>query len=84
MKDTERLLPHKFKIAVGGCPNNCVKPNLNDVGIIGQRIPVVDTDMCKGCKKCAIEAVCPEPCGQKLQTEKFRLTKNSAGIVDAV
>ena len=30
-------LPHKFKIAVGGCPNNCVKPNLNDVGIIGQR-----------------------------------------------
>ena len=19
-------LPHKFKIAVGGCPNNCVKP----------------------------------------------------------
>ena len=47
------------EVAVGGCPNNCVKPNLNDVGIIGQRIPVVDTDMCKGCKKCAIEAVCP-------------------------
>ncbi len=55
----EVALPHKFKIAVGGCPNNCVKPNLNDVGIIGQRIPEVDTDMCKGCKKCAIEAVCP-------------------------
>ena len=53
------VLPHKFKIAVGGCPNNCVKPNLNDVGIIGQRIPKVDTDICKGCKKCAIEAVCP-------------------------
>ena len=49
-------LPHKFKIAVGGCPNNCVKPNLNDVGIIGQKIPQVDTDVCKGCKKCAIEA----------------------------
>lgn len=52
------VLPHKFKIAVGGCPNNCVKPNLNDVGIIGQRIPKVDTDICKGCKKCAIEAAC--------------------------
>lgn len=52
-------LPHKFKIAVGGCPNNCVKPNLNDVGIIGQRIPEVNIDVCKGCKKCAIEAVCP-------------------------
>ena len=53
------VLPHKFKIAVGGCPNNCVKPNLNDVGIIGQRIPKADTDICKGCKKCAIEAACP-------------------------
>ena len=30
-------LPHKFKIAVGGCPNNCVKPDLNDVGIIGNK-----------------------------------------------
>ena len=30
-------LPHKFKIAVGGCPNNCVKPTLNDVGIMGWR-----------------------------------------------
>ena len=31
------ILPHKFKIAVGGCPNNCVKPTLNDVGIMGWR-----------------------------------------------
>ena len=31
----DRVLPHKFKIAVGGCPNNCVKPTLNDLGIIG-------------------------------------------------
>ena len=52
-------LPHKFKIAVGGCPNNCVKPNLNDVGIIGQRSPQQDLDKCKGCKKCAIEVACP-------------------------
>ncbi len=52
-------LPHKFKIAVGGCPNNCVKPDLNDLGIIGQRIPVFHEDICKGCKKCAIEKACP-------------------------
>ena len=29
------------------------------MGIIGQRIPKADTDICKGCKKCAIEAACP-------------------------
>lgn len=52
-------LPHKFKIAVGGCPNNCVKPNLNDIGVIGQRIPVVDLSKCRGCKKCQIEVNCP-------------------------
>lgn len=52
-------LPHKFKIAVGGCPNNCVKPDLNDLGIVGQYIPIYDTDLCKGCKKCQIEKICP-------------------------
>ena len=30
-------LPAKFKISVGGCPNNCAMPNLCDVGVIGVR-----------------------------------------------
>ena len=49
----------KFKIAVGGCPNNCVKPELNDLSVIGQRYPTVDPDKCKGCKKCQVELSCP-------------------------
>ena len=52
-------LPHKFKLAVGGCPNNCVKPDLNDLGIIGQRVPEPDLNKCKGCKVCQIEKACP-------------------------
>lgn len=52
-------LPHKFKIAVGGCPNNCVKPDLNDLGIVGQRLIDRDLDKCRGCKKCQVEANCP-------------------------
>lgn len=52
-------LPHKFKIAVGGCPNNCVKPDLNDLGIVGQRVPVPDFDKCRGCGKCQVELSCP-------------------------
>lgn len=52
-------LPHKFKIAVGGCPNNCVKPDLNDLGVVGQRVPVPDIEKCRGCKKCQIEKNCP-------------------------
>ena len=55
----EVKLPHKFKIAVGGCPNNCVKPDLNDLGIIGQRVPRIDLEKCRGCKVCQIENNCP-------------------------
>ena len=68
-------LPHKFKIAVGGCPNNCVKPDLNDVGIIGQRIPNVNADVCKGCKKCALEAACPNKVA-KVVDGKIQIDKN--------
>ncbi|MGN0588002.1 MAG: FAD-dependent oxidoreductase [Ruminiclostridium sp.] len=52
-------LPHKFKIAVGGCPNNCVKPDLNDLGIVGQRVPLLNSELCRGCKKCQVELNCP-------------------------
>jgi dissimilatory sulfite reductase (desulfoviridin) alpha/beta subunit len=52
-------LPHKFKIAVGGCPNNCIKPNLNDVGVAGVRVPKYDPELCRACKKCKIEQACP-------------------------
>ena len=52
-------LPHKFKIGIGGCPNNCIKPGLNDFGIMGQRVPEYDQSLCNGCKKCAVTAVCP-------------------------
>lgn len=52
-------LPHKFKIAVGGCPNNCVKPDLNDMGITGQLIPEPDKESCRGCKQCVVENFCP-------------------------
>ena len=50
-------LPHKFKIGVGGCPNNCVKPDLNDVGIIGQWVPVLNKEKCIGCGACV--KTCP-------------------------
>lgn len=52
-------LPHKFKIAVGGCPNNCVKPDINDLGIVGQMVYEFDAEKCKGCKKCGVMNVCP-------------------------
>lgn len=52
-------LPHKFKIAVGGCPNSCMKPSLNDFGVQGHKAPIVRPEECRGCKVCQVEARCP-------------------------
>lgn len=52
-------LPHKFKIGVGGCPNSCMKPSLNDVGIEGLCEFEFDSEHCRGCAKCAVETCCP-------------------------
>ena len=57
MRDVK--LPHKFKIGVGGCPNSCMKPSLNDVGIEGCRVFSFDADKCRGCKRCAVSEGCP-------------------------
>ena len=57
MRDVK--LPHKFKIGVGGCPNSCMKPSLNDVGVEGCRTFVFDESLCRGCKKCLVAMGCP-------------------------
>ena len=57
MRDVK--LPHKFKIGVGGCPNSCMKPSLNDVGIEGCKAFSFDSELCRGCKKCLVAESCP-------------------------
>ena len=52
-------LPHKFKIGVGGCPNSCMKPSLNDVGVEGCKSFSFNSELCRGCKKCMIAEGCP-------------------------
>ena len=53
----ELTLPNKFKIGVGGCPNNCAKPDLNDAGITGQMKPSVNKEACRKCQSC--HKACP-------------------------
>lgn len=67
-------LPHKFKISVGGCPNSCMKPSLNDFGIEGHKQPIFNSELCRGCKSCAVESRCPmkaaKVVGGKLSIDK--------------
>ncbi len=52
-------LPHKFKIGITGCPNNCIKPYENDLGIMGVVEKIFIEEQCNLCGVC-IDA-CPVP-----------------------
>ena len=45
-------LPHKFKIGVTGCQNNCLKAEENDLGIKGGQIVQWIPDACIQCGAC--------------------------------
>ncbi|MDU1348083.1 4Fe-4S binding protein [uncultured Clostridium sp.] len=47
-----RELPAKFKIGVVGCPNNCGKAQLNDIGIIPHVDIEINENNCVLCGKC--------------------------------
>lgn len=49
------VYPHDFhtKIAITGCPNDCIKAHMQDFGIIAICIPEYDYDQCIGCEACA-------------------------------
>jgi anaerobic sulfite reductase subunit C len=49
--------PHKFKIGISGCPNNCSKPIENDVGIMGGVLPNWSKETCTACQLCV--NICP-------------------------
>lgn len=40
------------KIAVTGCPNDCIKAHMQDIGVIGMVLPVYDAGRCIGCEAC--------------------------------
>lgn len=72
---TDVKLPHKFKISIGGCPNSCMKPSLNDFGVEGRKAPVYDAEKCRGCKVCAVEKRCPMKAA-KVADGKMQIDEN--------
>lgn len=52
-----RPVPHKFKIGITGCRNNCLKAEENDIGIKGAMVPTWSSENCTYCGLC--QKVCP-------------------------
>jgi anaerobic sulfite reductase subunit C len=44
---------HKFKVGFAGCPFDCPKSAINDVGLQGAVFPALDADECISCGLCA-------------------------------
>jgi dissimilatory sulfite reductase (desulfoviridin) alpha/beta subunit len=65
-----RELPHKFKIGITGCANNCLKAEENDLGVKGGLMPEWSKEVCTFCGLC--EAVCPYA-AIKVEAEKKAL-----------
>ncbi len=62
--------PHKFKIGVTGCPNNCAKASENDIGIMGAILPKWLSEECSNCDLCI--NVCPTKAIYK-EDDEYRL-----------
>ncbi|GHV05749.1 hypothetical protein FACS189485_13210 [Spirochaetia bacterium] len=73
-----RELPHKFKIGITGCKNNCLKAEENDLGIKGSLFPEWQKAACTWCGLC--EAVCPVNV-VKVDKEKQNLSFKQEGCV---
>jgi dissimilatory sulfite reductase (desulfoviridin) alpha/beta subunit len=54
---SNKELPHKFKIGITGCFNNCLKAEENDLGIKGAVQPNWLEQLCTYCGVCAVK--CP-------------------------
>jgi dissimilatory sulfite reductase (desulfoviridin) alpha/beta subunit len=71
-------LPHKFKIGITGCKNNCLKAEENDLGIKGGILPEWKEENCTFCGLC--DAVCP-PQAVTVDKEKRTLSFQETGCV---
>lgn len=70
------VYPHDlhFKIAVTGCPNDCIKVHMNDFGIICTTIPQYESSRCISCKACV--DVCEKKVTGALSMENFDIVRD--------
>ncbi len=62
------------KIALTGCPNDCIKSRMHDFGIIGMTEPQYDSYRCIGCKACVTN--CEKRATGALSFENFKVIRD--------
>lgn len=65
---------YHLKIAVSGCPNDCIKAHVHDIGIISQVVPEYDPERCIACEACLDN--CQSRITNSLRLEKYEIIRD--------
>ncbi|MGL5258025.1 MAG: sulfite reductase subunit C [Proteocatella sp.] len=71
------VFPHDFhfKIAVTGCPNDCIKAHMQDFGIICTTEPQYDASRCISCEACVKN--CKKRVTGALEVEQYNIKRDA-------
>lgn len=72
----EEIFPNDYhvKIALTGCPNDCMKVRMHDFGIIGMTKPQYEKYRCIGCQACVNS--CKKKATGALKFENFKVVRD--------
>ncbi len=81
LKIEKEIYPNDYhvKIAVSGCPNDCIKAHMQDFGITGMVEPVYLKDSCIACDACVKK--CTKLSARALENKKNRIIRNSTSCI---
>lgn len=65
---------YHLKVAVTGCPNDCIKAHMNDIGVMATVIPEYDEELCIGCEACV--EVCRDRVTNALRLDNYRIMRD--------
>ena len=65
---------YHLKVAVTGCPNDCIKAHMNDIGIIANVTPEYDKEACILCEACLDN--CKERVTNALKLENYKIVRD--------
>ena len=68
-----------FKVALTGCPNDCIKARMHDIGIIGMALPLYDSYRCISCGACVKK--CKQVSTEALKMINYKIVRDQGKCI---